>query len=341
MSFIKPRFDKPFDWWSAGCYFVLAVVIIAALVCCAWVFCHTVVLYNGNTGITSGGITKTDSLYCGSVSLDKYEDLPEDSVLTVADLRHILDTQKTLILRQDKMADDLRQESNNLINKMNGWLGFCIGLIAVIGALVPIALNYKQHHDFKESKREIDEIIRHSLGEVHKELRELHSRTNDADARMNKSISLMEKREEERIEASKNEIEEKWRGILFTKAVRDFHLVYECPSFQNSECRHELLQQIWKKILSGLHDLIRDYCRDSGGDFHKQATERLASGLILVSAVLEMIRKLQPRRQRKLSSINDRTIRLACQIINPTYSFNILKDQLSDYYLTLSAPEMF
>lgn len=58
--------------------------------------------------------------------------------------------QQLLLHRQDTLADDLRQESNNLINKTNGWLAFWITVMTITGVIIPLALNYKTSKENKE-----------------------------------------------------------------------------------------------------------------------------------------------------------------------------------------------
>lgn len=44
--------------------------------------------------------------------------------------------------RQKDIVSDLRQETNNVINKVNGWLGFWIALLALFGGILPMIIQY-------------------------------------------------------------------------------------------------------------------------------------------------------------------------------------------------------
>lgn len=46
--------------------------------------------------------------------------------------------------------DDLRQETNNVINKQNGWLSFWLAILALIGGLLPFAIQMKVQKDQKQ-----------------------------------------------------------------------------------------------------------------------------------------------------------------------------------------------
>lgn len=46
--------------------------------------------------------------------------------------------------------DDLRQETNNVIDKQNGWLSFWLAILALIGGLLPFAIQMKVQKDQKQ-----------------------------------------------------------------------------------------------------------------------------------------------------------------------------------------------
>lgn len=44
--------------------------------------------------------------------------------------------------QQENALADIRQESNNIINKFNGWLGFWIAILAIFGGVIPLVIQY-------------------------------------------------------------------------------------------------------------------------------------------------------------------------------------------------------
>lgn len=58
--------------------------------------------------------------------------------------------QKVLNSRYDNMLADLRQESNNAIEKVSAELNFWVAVLAFLGVLVPIAVTFKGENDLKE-----------------------------------------------------------------------------------------------------------------------------------------------------------------------------------------------
>lgn len=63
----------------------------------------------------------------------------------------------------DSTVSDLRQESNNIINKFNAWLGFWIAILTIFGGVIPIVLQYvlkkKSDSEIADRLKEIDEYI--------------------------------------------------------------------------------------------------------------------------------------------------------------------------------------
>lgn len=59
-------------------------------------------------------------------------------------------------VRNESVLADLRQESNNIINKFNAWLGFWIAILAIFGGVVPIIIQYILR---EKSKREVAEMM--------------------------------------------------------------------------------------------------------------------------------------------------------------------------------------
>lgn len=64
--------------------------------------------------------------------------------------------QRWLATSNDKIVEDLRQETNNTINKVNSWLGFWIALIGIFGVVTPAIAEYK-FKVFNEKELEVYE----------------------------------------------------------------------------------------------------------------------------------------------------------------------------------------
>ena len=51
--------------------------------------------------------------------------------------------------------NDLRQETNNVINKQNGWLSFWVAILALVGALFPLTFQLRTEHKLDTEMKEI------------------------------------------------------------------------------------------------------------------------------------------------------------------------------------------
>lgn len=86
-----------------------------------------------------------------------------DSVVTEKILQTICDNHKYLIYRHNELLSDVRQETNNNLNKLNSWFSFWIGMLAVFGVLAPIVAEYRYRIANKEELDRIKEDIRKTV----------------------------------------------------------------------------------------------------------------------------------------------------------------------------------
>lgn len=66
------------------------------------------------------------------------------------------------LLREERETylSDLRQESNNIINKFNAWLGFWLGILTIFAGIVPIVIQYILRNKARREKEAVLEEIR-------------------------------------------------------------------------------------------------------------------------------------------------------------------------------------
>lgn len=71
--------------------------------------------------------------------------------------------QAQILQRQADLVNDIRQETNNNLDKMAAWLSFWIAIIAIVGAVLPFAFQYfvmkREEAKFREMKREFQRTI--------------------------------------------------------------------------------------------------------------------------------------------------------------------------------------
>ena len=104
--------------------------------------------------------------------------------------------------------DDLRQETNNVIDKQNGWLSFWIAILALVGALLPLLIQMNsqqdQRHKFEEEKKDIRSTLREIKIFKTKMQKYLKTESDSSKSEIEKKM----KEQEEEIEKKINEQKE-------------------------------------------------------------------------------------------------------------------------------------
>lgn len=105
----------------------------------------------------------------------------KDSSLNVQSSKE-LDSLKCLLQKSKKEVyaegiNDVRQETNNIINKINGWLSFWLAILALIGGVLPVVIGWKQEQDntkkFEDLKNDLANTKEASKNDIKERLEEI------------------------------------------------------------------------------------------------------------------------------------------------------------------------
>lgn len=105
----------------------------------------------------------------------------KDSSLNVESSKE-LDSLKCLLQKSKKEEyaegiNDVRQETNNIINKINGWLSFWLAILALIGGVLPVVIGWKQEQDntkkFEDLKNDLANTKEASKNDIKDRLDEI------------------------------------------------------------------------------------------------------------------------------------------------------------------------
>lgn len=301
---------------------IIFTVII--FISCGWMFCETVKFDPSNGEYTEAWLKHRNDIQHYWYGVDS---VGMAKPLTKGDMLRILKSQELVLDRQDVLVDDVRQETNNLINKMNGWLGFWIGIVALVGVFVPVALQFKLYRESKEKEKELSDKITNALDSFRTDL-----------------------------ECQEREILGRVREVTFTTLVRNFQNVFECPVAQVQESRNHILQEILSRIKTRVEENIRLYCchintnEKSTEDLkmNKGTGETRASGcteemseyeltvmLIQVTNVINSIKKLAQHRNRSLDRILIQITNLISYLNTPGVSQSEIICNLQDFGISL------
>lgn len=92
-----------------------------------------------------------------------------DSIIS-AQLKQIYSRIGELESRQDDSINDIRQETNNIINKVNGWIGFWIAILAIFGGGLPLIIQYVQTKKTRLALEDMLEEINVKTANTHMQL---------------------------------------------------------------------------------------------------------------------------------------------------------------------------
>lgn len=65
-------------------------------------------------------------------------------------------SQITIVESQDTLINDLRQETNNNIDKINALISFWVGIMGLLGVFVPLILQFRLHYTDKRLRDDLD-----------------------------------------------------------------------------------------------------------------------------------------------------------------------------------------
>lgn len=201
--------------------------------------------------------------------------------------------QSNLIKRQDELINDIRQETNNNLDKMSTWLSFWIAIMALLGTLLPIALSFIDHYRDEKlrdelSKRINDEIMR---------MKEDYSKQIDSS---NQSIEFATQRYKASVSGLQNTVTDHIKNIqkAFNESIVDVKrnsLETDITSLENGIKSKTLLNiregdVIEKRMLTDIISKLKEISNML--DAPETFTAKMDKELILISSLLSINRIL-------------------------------------------------
>lgn len=148
--------------------------------------------------------------------------------------------------------DDIRQETNNIINKVNGWLSFWLAMLALIGAMLPMisAWQHAKEHEvrfkvmqerLKTARQRCDDATSHNDQRIQQGLERIESR-----------FSAMQ----DEYEKLKKEMEVYQQQMAITNIVNSFIAARENCLIQESLDRDVLRIQLLRNLSISFSEMI-------------------------------------------------------------------------------------
>lgn len=172
----------------------------------------------------------------------------KDSTLSLKS-RAELDSLVLLLEKSEKQKyaegiNDVRQETNNIINKINGWLSFWLAILALVGGILPFILSWKREEDYKEkfleSKKDLNEHINSFLTKKREIIEELKKQKEEM-------LKRLEKREKE-IHDLQHTMELREINFNITNIVNSFIAAKDNKLLEESRDRDLLRTSLLKEL---------------------------------------------------------------------------------------------
>lgn len=236
----------------------------------------------------------------------------ENSKMILSELQGIKSTQRidsilatvaanqlVVMKRQDDLINDLRQETNNNLDKTNSLISFWVGIMALLGVFVPIILQFKIHHI---AKSDIDRIKSDAETEITAKLNQIDNKIAEFDKWANKT---------------KRDID----ILLYTNELNSIYLGAQYRLIPEINNRREVFGHIWQQSNEKFAYIIDYTFKDSDTS---QNRAQLMECLINVSATLRLISSETSRnRHRSVMEANNK-VKEAMKVI---YSRNYMNWQ--------------
>lgn len=327
---VKSRY---FDWDYTICFGLLSVVIIVVLSVSCKIF-HDSVKYPDKTEKVYADDTwmaQREQLYTALEKIQQETDNqakhhshtdskrvnntnnPNDTTLISLQgsvrkinnsLQQIYIDQDRIISQQEVLLNDVRQETNNFINKANGLISIWIGIFALFGILLPIVWQFRLRKEYKQAEEDLNKKIDRSLKKVTDEI---------------------EKAKREKEKAELNNL------TRVLEVCNDYRMI---PN--HTATLHAPIQNyFWYQVLKISGRIIEESFDDENHLISEKKEELLETLLLLFSIVRNYNIGPSPNRKREYDQAIDRLrkeiYKLCCNttLSNPNY-LNELKDLLNN-----------
>ena len=174
--------------------------------------------------------------------------------------------------------NDLRQESNNIINKWSGWLGFWISVLALLMGILPIAIQFKlSNRSEKRIEQELQRLENQILSKE-KELEtlyknkedELEKQYQDKEHKLKEQYQKFEQKLNEKSQIVDENLHNQEMGRLKSKVVNAINAIDLSKNnklLQDSQKRMLLLRKLLLDLRKQFSEFIKinekiDVCKN-------------------------------------------------------------------------------
>ena len=308
----KPRF------WLCTSFIVFLIIIL-------WSICNGLLIRNRYDKKFETEIELQSSY---REQLLEFDSLSSTNISALDSSLNILRRNQLMLFdRQVDLINDVRQETNNMIDKLNLWLTFAIGMFSIIGVFLPLWGQYvktkeyekefkRLSRDFRNKKNEIVENIEKELEIRRKEIDQFKRDSNDM-------IQLIE---------SASRIQELRSRFL------SLSIGYEDKILNNQPEREQIYRTLWSKAVDSFNGII-EWSFDENSDCEIRRIYLIESFILLNTFILKLKNSDTASRPRKWTKILD-DIRSLLLELEYTHDNNhiwlLIRDQIKYFQTDLN-----
>lgn len=190
-----------------------------------------------------------------------------------------IDTYDSLQMRNRDLQDDIREETNRMIDKFNGWSAFWLTIFALLCGFIPLVISLKQ----SASERNFLSMIRESYAKEMRDLNKLQCELREKDDDRKKEFDKITK-----------EWNEKKKCIDILVSFSNISSVTQSSTFQNNVNRNNIADMLLHKLLT----TVVNYCNSGNTKDLDMCMLYLSEGLYMLNVFQD--NKNQERRLGQL-----------------------------------------
>lgn len=221
--------------------------------------------------------------------MNPHDEASRDSIVEIVRCSQLM-----LLRQQEILVDDVRQEMNNHINKMNTWLAYALSLMAVLGVFLPLALQY---HIQQQDQKRFEELLKEQNIEFEKQ-KESFDKLKDS---FNKQIELSE----------------------LAAHYNAFYIGIDTDVLAQHDNREHLYRTIWNETLRSFSKLVENTFNHNDSRYNSRVDQELhprtrilvVEGLIKIKGMLtKMMNHRGATRHREIWNFDNEIHKLIVKI---------------------------
>ena len=183
--------------------------------------------------------------------------------------------------------NDLRQESNNIISKWSGWLGFWVSVLALLMGIFPIALQFK--------------LSSRSQERLQREIKELETKYQAKEKELEDQYKLQEKKLDEKSKMVEDNLQEQKLARLKSKVVNVINAIDLGKNNKLLSDSHDRNFLLWT-LLKDLRKLFYEFVKTNKKVDVCSNEDKYNDLLIVLIEIHGVVTKLIPFLQHKSKS---------------------------------------